>query len=328
MMPKPRNIILSLAAILAFSCCTIGTGINAKNVAVSHGQDIDETNTGVPSDQPLKKVSSSITVTESWISASNGGSRVLRNKNFLSGASLVIQVDGFTVKYCKFNGVGGLTTDNNIGKNIQVLYCEFDGNNENVGDAVAVGGSSLTVKRTNVHRWPRAMWVGWGDVLVEECYFHDLTCDGNGAHLENIYVAGGANQSYIRNKLISNAGYKGTASQISASLAIYNESYDSTFPHLDTIVIKDNYFESDGGFALYGGACVSKLAPYGKNMTVTGNIFGRGEQRSCGVYGPATAFDNGNSTNIWKNNSWGARGPYWETGDPEEGATVAAPPPT
>jgi hypothetical protein len=319
---KSGSTTFSYAVIAA---ATSGSG----DSSIAHGKDINETNTGVPSGQILTNVSASLTVTESWINSKNGGSRVLSNKNFLSGAKLHIDVEGFTVQYCKFNGVGGLDTDGNVGKNVQILYCEFDGNNENLADAVACGGSDLTIKRTNIHRWPRAMWVGWGNVLVEECYFHDLTCDGNGSHLENVYVAGGANQTYIRNKMISNAVYKGTASQISASLAIYNESYDSTFPNLDGIVIKDNYFESDGGFALYGGACVSKLPKtYGKNMTVTGNIFGRGEQRYCGVYGTSTAFNKSDSTNVWKDNTWGTRGAYWVSGDPEEGAAVAAPPPT
>ena len=42
-------------------------------------------------------------------------------------------------------------------------------------------------------RWPRAFWFGWGELRIEECYIHDETADGGDAHIENIYVAGGAN---------------------------------------------------------------------------------------------------------------------------------------
>ena len=301
--------------------------------AISHGSQINETNTGVPSGHTLADVSSTVIVTEAWISGTNGGSRIIENKHFLSGARLIVTVDGFTVRYCKFSGVGGFSTDANdgqstTGKNVVITDCEFDGNHENLRDDVAVGGSYLTLKRVHIHRWPRAMWIGEGNVWVEECYMHDLTVDGSGAHIENIYVAGGANQTYIRNRLISNAvSLSGGSGSISASLAIYNESW-ATFPELNYIVIENNYLESDGGYALYGGACVGKGAPYAKNTVVRGNVFGRGIQRNCGVYGPVTAFDPAQSGNLWINNTWGARGAFWQAGDPEEGAQVGAPGPT
>jgi len=301
--------------------------------AISHGSQINETNTGVPSGHTLTDISTSIIVTEAWISGTNGGARTIENKHFLSGARLIVTVDGFTVRYCKFSGVGGFSTDANdgqspTGKNVLITDCEFDGNHENLRDDVAVGGSYLTLKRVHIHRWPRAMWIGEGNVWIEECYMHDLTVDGSGAHIENIYVAGGANQTYIRNKLVSNAvSLSGSSGSISASLAIYNESW-ATFPELNHIVIENNYLESDGGYALYGGACLGKGAPFAKNTVVRGNVFGRGIQRNCGVYGPVTAFDPAQSGNLWINNTWGAQGTFWQAGDPEEGAQIEAPGPT
>jgi hypothetical protein len=302
---------------------------------ISSGKDIDETNTGVPKGHSLVDVRSTIVVTENWIRDSNKGSRIIENRNFLSGAGLFIAVDGFTVRYCKFNGRGGLSTNANsgglpLGKNIKVLDCEFDGNNESLGDSVAVYGSSLTLKRVHVWRWPRAMWVGDGDVWVEECYFHDLTCDGKGAHIENIYVAGGANQTYLRNKLISNAVFKGDGSQVSASLAIYNESYERgrpypSFPHLADILVQGNYFESDGYYTFYCGALTGKSAPFAKGMVVKDNIFGRRIQRWSGKGGPAVCFDPSQAGNAWENNSWGPKGPFSAPEDPAEGALLPSP---
>ncbi len=308
--------------------------LQVSPAGITHGSQINECNTGVPAGHALAEVASTIIVTEAWIRSSNGGSRAIRNRHFLSGAGLVISVDGFTVQYCRFSGVGGFTTNANdgrssLGKNIQILDCEFDGNHENGGGDVAVGGSDLTLKRVWVHRWPRAMWVGEGNIWVEECYMHDLTVDGSGAHIENIYVAGGANQTYVRNKLISNrVPINGGTAGISASLAIYNEGW-APFPDLDHILVENNYFESDGGYAIYGGACVSKLPkPYAKNTVVRGNIFGRGIQRRCGVYGTSTAFDPAQPGNLWEGNTWGPPGPFWQAGDPVEGASVAAPGPS
>jgi hypothetical protein len=63
-------------------------------------------------------------------------------------------------------------------------------------------------------------------------------------------------------------------------------------------------------------------------MKVRGNIFGRGIQRHCGVYGTATAFDLTQVGNLWENNTWGDRGPFWQTGDPEKGDEIIAPGPS
>jgi hypothetical protein len=301
---------------------------------ITHGSQINETNTGVPPGHVLTDVSTSILVTEDWIANANGGSRILQDRNFLSDAHLTVVVDGFTVECCKFNGRSGFSNDANdgsgrVGKNIQIVECEFDGDHQNVGGDVAIGGSGLTLMRVHVHRWPRAMWIGYGDVRVEECYFHDETADGGDAHLENIYVAGGANMTFLRNKLITNEIHINGDSRMmtSASLAIYNEGYQS-FPDLDHILVQDNYFESDGYYTLYGGAVVSKLPkPYAKNTVFKGNIFGRGLHRFSGAGGPGICFDPTQPGNVWENNTWGPPGPYWQPGDPAEGDIVLAPGP-
>ncbi len=116
----------------------------------------------------------------------------------------------------------------------------------------------------------------------------------------------------------------------SASLAIYNEDYSvgapyPAFPALDNIVVEDNYFESDGYYAMYCGACAGKTGAHARNMSVTGNIFGRQMHRMCGVAGTAVAFDPNQQGNKWLNNTWGAVGPGWVAGDPSEGDIVSAP---
>ncbi len=298
------------------------------------GQDIDASNTGVPPGRVLQKVGATILVTEKWIASSNRGSRILQDKSFVSGAALIVAVDGFTVRYCKFFGKGGISLDPNDGrsppgKNVSILDCELDGNHENPGGKIAVFGSSLTLKRVHIHNWPRGMWVGDGDVWVEQCYMHDLTVDDSGAHLENIYVGGGAHQVYLSNKLISN-GVRIAGSgimPISASLAIYNESFrkDPPFPGLADIRIEGNYFESDGYYPLYCGALDGKEGAFPTGMVVRGNVFGRQIQRYSGMGAPAVAFDSSRPGNVWEGNTWGAPGPSSKAGDPSEKAPIAAP---
>lgn len=299
-----------------------------------HGKDVNETNTGVPPGRVLTDVASTLVITEDWIRDRNGGSRVLQDRNFLSGAQLRVHVDGFTVQFCRFNGRSGFSVDPNgdphytLGKHISLLDCEFDGQHLNLGGDVAVGGSSLALERVHVRRWPRAMWIDTGDVRVENCYFHEETADGEGAHLENIYVAGGTNMVFRGNRLITDEIrlQGGSTLQTSASLAIYNEDWGS-FPRLDGILVQDNWFESDGHFAMYGGAVRGKNAPFARNMVVKGNIFGRSRHARSGLSGPATCFDPSGEGNRWEKNTWGPWTDQCQAGDPAEGTPVDAPTP-
>jgi hypothetical protein len=341
MRKPPYSLSISVCACFYASCFVLlltevsckksdDTG-DPESVVITHGKDLNEKNTGVPAGHVLTNVTATISVTESWIANSNGGNRCLENKNFINGARLEIKAGNFTVRYCKFNGRSGGSVDYGL-TGVVFEFCEFDGRHLNTGGDCALGIGGFTARRLHIHRWPRAFWFGWGNVHIEECYIHDETADGGDAHLENIYIAGGANQTFIRNKLISNEIHiNGDARMMtSASLAIYNEDYAvgdpfPPFPALDSITVKDNYFESDGYYAMYCGALAGKNGAFAKHMVVTGNIFGRQLHRWCGVGGIAVCFDPEQPGNQWSDNTWGARGPYWVAGDPEEGDPVAAP---
>jgi hypothetical protein len=323
--------VLFVLSFLPISCKKSDDKINPTSVSITHGKDLNETNTGVPPSHLLSDVTSSIVVTESWISTSNNGNRYLEDKNFVNKARLEIKTGNFTVRYCKFNGKSGGSVEYGL-SNVVFEFCEFDGQHLNTGGDCALGIGGLTARRLHIHRWPRAFWFGWGNVHIEECYIHDETADGGDAHIENIYIAGGANQTFVRNKLISNEIHINGDSRMmtSASLAIYNEDYlvgdpYPAFPSLDNITVKDNYFESDGYYAMYCGALAGKKGGYAKNMSVSGNIFGRQLHRMCGVGGPAVCFDPSQQGNKWLNNTWGDNGPYWVTGDPAKGEAVSAP---
>jgi len=323
--------VIVILSLLSGSCNQSDETIDPTRIPVSHGMDLNGTNTGVPARQVLSEVTATIEVTESWIATSNNGNRYLENKNFTNNARLEIKTSDFTVRYCKFNGRSGGAVDYGL-SNVLFEYCEFDGQHLNTGGDCALGIGGLTARRLHIHRWPRAFWFGWGNVRIEECYIHDETADGGDAHLENIYVAGGANMAFIRNKLISNEIHINGDSRMmtSASLAIYNENYSvgepyPAFPALDNITVTDNYFESDGYYAMYCGALAAKNGAYAKNMSVTGNVFGRQLHRWCGVGGAAVCFDPSQPGNIWTNNTWGAKGPYWESGDPAEGDHISEP---
>lgn len=294
---------------------------------IPHGSTMNADNTGVPDGHTLTNVSASITVTESWIDSQNGGSRVLENRNFVSGAGLSIEVSDFTVRYCKFNGEGGIYLGKPVA-NVLIQDCELDGDQENLGAKQAVKNSAAGVRllRLNIHHWPRALTVVKGKTIVENCYLHDLTSDNSGEHIENIYVAGGEYQLYVGNWIEANP-VSITPTQddfaVSAALAIYNQG--GGYEDLNRILVERNYFDGVGSFAFYGGAVASKDGPYATNTVVRGNVFGREHRRFGGEFGPVTAFSVKETGNAWSGNTWGPRGPHWVSGDPEQGDPVTLP---
>jgi hypothetical protein len=316
---------------------------------VTHGADLTTANTGVPAGTVLSDVSGTLTVTDAWIASSNGGSRVIQNKNFLSGSSVVVNASGVTIQFSKFTGSASIRSSTNSTAdasvlNLTVRYCEFDGQNMDGGGNTPIGigtgapnysnvGIAL-LERNYMHNYSRQLNYGEArNVIIRENLFTDLYMDGSGTHIENLYIGGGDHIQIIRNKFVTNPVGPGAAnptSQISACVAIYNESWNPQFTRINYVTIQDNWFEGGAGFGLYGGAVASKLAgmAYGTNMTITGNVWGRNFYRFSCSFGPATAFNNGDSANTWSNNTWGPRGPFWKSGDPDLGAAVTAPPPS
>lgn len=300
------------------------------NPEIIHGRDINPTNTGVPVGQQLVSVTESIRVTESWLRSHNNGSRIIENRLFVSGAGLTIEAGNITVRYCLFIGEGRVDLPVAV-DGIVIHDCEFDGNQENGGSSQAIKNSAagLHLLRLYVHHWPRALTVVKGRTVVENCCLRDLTSDDSEAHIENIYVAGGADMAFTGNWMEANPVSINPNQDdyaISASLAIYNQGGD--YQDLERIVVERNYFTGIGSYAFYGGAASPKSGPYAKDITVRGNVFGREYMRKGGLFGPVTAFDEKTSGNLWADNTWGPRGPYWVAGDPEEGDFINPPPVT
>jgi hypothetical protein len=75
--------------------------------------------------------------------------------------------------------------------------------------------------------------------------------------------------------------------------------------------LKNITFDGNLFLATPGGYCASfgnnPGKPYGSNSTyivVTGNVFGRGSDRTCGAFGPVTAFRRNGEGNVWSGNVW------------------------
>jgi hypothetical protein len=78
------------------------------------------------------------------------------------------------------------------------------------------------------------------------------------------------------------------------------------FDYIRNNLVQRNLLEwtPTGGYCAYGGSTASKPYPTGSNNTWVDNIFQRGPNRKCGVYGAMIDLAAGIRGNTWTNNRW------------------------
>ena len=78
------------------------------------------------------------------------------------------------------------------------------------------------------------------------------------------------------------------------------------FDYIRNNLVQKNLLEwtPSGGYCAYGGSTASKPYPTGSNNAWTDNIFQRGPNRKCGVYGAMIDLAAGVRGNTWSNNRW------------------------
>lgn len=309
---------------------------------IAHGRDVpNHPLVGLPAGwAPTVTRSTDLQVTEAVLAGYPG--RVIEGIYFTSGASLVPQAGltaPFTIRNCRFSGNAGLHTihlqPGQLGYPIPYVTienCRLDGDpSKSAGSDgyAAIANTNFTLRRCELSGYGQVCNVGDGNVLIEECWFHDLIYVlGSGAHTECILNPGG-NGVIVRRCWLQADAVGDDVGGTSAALAIYNEAGTA----IDGGQVVDNALTAYAYPVSYGGAAAGKSGAYAKNMTWTGNEarrdlyrFGAALQTAPGG-NPFWAFDCAGVGNVWSNNTWGPRGPFWVNGDPEAGTALPCPGP-
>ena len=109
----------------------------------------------------------------------------------------------------------------------------------------------------------------------------------------------------------------GTATGLSSCCSWYTQ------PRVDRCSLTDCFIE--------GSSTATTATILGENLssttdlTVTGNIFGREYARFCTSGGVCSSWPTTQPGCVWDNNRWGVPGPFWQSGDPAEGALIPEP---
>lgn len=159
----------------------------------------------------------------------------------------------------------------------------------------AVRWSDYTARRVEITRTIDG-FKGHGNVLIEDCWIHDLaffTGAGSGAggfsHNDGLQVSSGSNVVIRRTRIENTRG----------NSAVFVDADQGT---ISGVTIADNYFNNSGNYMVYVKQSAS--APqFGlpSNITITGNVFGKRPDYLDPTWGLMAAEVHANNL-VWTNN--------------------------
>jgi hypothetical protein len=166
----------------------------------------------------------------------------------------------------------------------------------------AVYGWNLVATRINVTGGQHS-FACESNCTVTDSWLHDqYNPDGQSFHNNAFITNGGANMTVRHNTLHCTAIVNANDGGCTGDLSLFGD-----FSPVRDVLVENNLFKanaSSASFCLYGGYNPSK--PYGIStyITVRNNVFERGTNGKCGVYGPVTAFLSSATGNQWSGNVW------------------------
>jgi hypothetical protein len=165
-----------------------------------------------------------------------------------------------------------------------------------------IGDVNFVVTRVEVTGGSRSINCA-ANCTVQDSFLHGQYTDQRGIDHESA-VRMGAN-SIIRNNYITcDATPVPPDAGCSAALTGYGDFAIVQKNTIDNNLIDGGPYGSMG-YCAYGGSTTGKPFSAGvNNIRFTNNIFRRGPNGKCGIWGPITSFDSNAPGNVWSNNLW------------------------
>ena len=251
----------------------------------------DADTTGVPPGTELAPYAGPCTLTETVVLSAVDATGVC--------PAIVVQAAGVRIESSRVPRVESTATQVDPTYSVEVVDSEVVAGKWIGG---AVWGSNLTVTRTDVTGGQHSVHCGTGCV-VEDSWLHDqFNPPGEAAH-NNAFISNGGTDMVVRhNVLHCTPELNDTGGGCTADLSLFGD-----FEPIGDVRVEDNLFkanDSSASYCAYGGDAPGKPYPEATGVVFTGNVFERGANEMCGVYGPITSFDPTASGNEWRDNTW------------------------
>ena len=167
----------------------------------------------------------------------------------------------------------------------------------------AIWGYNITARRVEVTGAQHSVHCA-GNCRVIGSWLHDqYNPDGQSYH-NNAFISNGGSGMVLRdNRLACTPQVNNTDGGCTADVSLFGD-----FDPISRVRVIHNLFVANStgiSYCMHAGYNADK--PYGDNPTyviVRDNVFQRGSNRKCGVWGPVTSFRRSGTGNEWSGNRW------------------------
>jgi hypothetical protein len=232
------------------------------------------------------------------------GECTIRSPRTISGAdvlskckdALVIQTTGVVIEKSLVPGVWSIYGDGDS----SVTISDSDVRAGAVSTA-GIWGYNIKATRVDVTGGQHSFQCN-NNCEVTDSWLHDQHNPDGGSYHNNAFISNGGHTMVVRhNTLHCTAILNSTDGGCTADVSLFGD-----FDPIDDVLIENNFLRANNSsisYCAYGGDSDSK--PYvGTNVRFINNVFERGANRKCGVYGPVTSFDRNAAGNQWSGNVW------------------------
>lgn len=256
----------------------------------------DEANTGVPAGTPLTKYTGSCAFEKAGV--------VVQNK-IIDCDRVAILAPDITIRSSQINGWIDVEPGNNA--HLTLVESEVDAGKS---QTPAVGFQNVKVRRSDIRGGQTSVQCA-SDCDIEDSLLHDQMKPVGPQHLGGYLSNGGSNVVLRHNTVECTPENNAEGGACTGSVQIFGD-----FGPLINFRFEDNLIK-----ATPGGYCANfgynpDTKKFGRNPTrivVINNVFQRGPNGKCGVWGPMTGFNSGGKGNVFAGNTWDDGSPLHAT---------------
>ncbi|WP_310527834.1 hypothetical protein [Nocardioides sp.] len=166
----------------------------------------------------------------------------------------------------------------------------------------ALWGYNISATRVDVTGGQHSFHCNDNCTLIDSWLHDQYNPDGQSYHNNAFISNGGTNMLVRHNTLHCTAILNSQDGGCTADVSLFGDFDPISHVQIDNNLLKAN--ASSISYCAYGGYSPSKPFPIATYIEFTNNVFERGTNSRCGVYGPITAFQKGATGNVWTGNVW------------------------
>lgn len=166
-----------------------------------------------------------------------------------------------------------------------------------------IWGANFTVTRADITGGQHSVHCDQGNCTIVDSWLHDQFEDPAKSFHNNAFIANGGSGYTLRgNTLHCTADLNSNGGGCTADVSLFGD-----FSKVSDVLVEGNLMKANNrsiSFCAYGGYEPSKPHPVSTQIRFIDNVFERGANNKCGVYGPVSSFQPTAAGNVWSGNTW------------------------